>query len=201
LAHEKHKVTQLERQLQFVKDNQAIFEKLREAYISMKYNEASGRKLVEIRDKSVQTWDGVLCRACLDTERLRSELERAKAKYNDCVVIKRDEMDKINTTVQALKSYISDQESQTVDEIIGEELEVQFITNECKSNSNVDTKKTQTENEKPRSHELNSNRSRSQSVDRGTKKINLTRSRKYKCKISKSSVDVGEPNNIKKRMH
>jgi hypothetical protein len=59
-------------------------------------------------------------------------------------------MDKINTTVQALKSYISDQESQTVDEIIGEELAVQNITNECKINSNVDTKKTQTENEKPR---------------------------------------------------
>lgn len=90
MSHEKHRVVQMERQLQFVKDNQSLFEKMREAYLNLKYNEkATGHKLVEIRDKSVQTWDGVLCRACLDTEKLRAELEKAKAMYSGCIVIKR----------------------------------------------------------------------------------------------------------------
>ncbi|RZC34916.1 hypothetical protein BDFB_010982 [Asbolus verrucosus] len=80
---------QLERQLQFVKDNQIIFEKLKNAYTGTKYNEAAKKKLVEIRDKSIQTWDGVLCRACLDTEKLRNELNQLQVKYDDCIIVKR----------------------------------------------------------------------------------------------------------------
>ncbi|EFA07353.2 uncharacterized protein LOC103314859 [Tribolium castaneum] len=160
LAHEKHKVGQLERQLQFVKDNQTVFEKLREAYVCMKYNETAGRKLVEIRDKSVQTWDGVLCRACLDTEKLRKDLERAKAMYSGCIVIKRDEMDKLNTTVEALKCYLDNKYTKNMD-------------------SQIKTRRDY------RNFVINS---RSQSVDRGT--FNKKKVLRKRCRTSKSSIDV-----------
>ncbi|XP_044263893.1 uncharacterized protein LOC123010817 [Tribolium madens] len=166
LAHEKHKVGQLERQLQFVKDNQTVFEKLREAYVCMKYNETAGRKLVEIRDKSVQTWDGVLCRACLDTEKLRKDLERAKAMYSGCIVIKRDEMEKLNTTVETLKCYLNDETFATTN--------IDF---------KINTKRHY------RNFLINS---RSQSVDRGY--FNRKKMPRKKCKTSKSVIDVRQKN-------
>ena len=83
LEHEKRKVTQLKVQLQLVKANHVI------QYLPKK--SADVRKLVEVRDKGVQTWGGVLCRACLDTEQLRNKLERTQDLYNDCIVIKRYE--------------------------------------------------------------------------------------------------------------
>ncbi|XP_063925224.1 uncharacterized protein LOC135139065 [Zophobas morio] len=109
LEHEKRKVTQLKVQLQLVKANHVI------QYLPKK--SADVRKLVEVRDKGVQTWGGVLCRACLDTEQLRNKLERTQDLYNDCIVIKRSSFDSLNTTVKTLKQQV-DKEIGTDEEIV-----------------------------------------------------------------------------------
>lgn len=61
--------------------------RLKEAYINMKYNEAAGRKMIEIREKSVQTWDGILCNSCIETEELRRQIEVTFQKYKELFVV------------------------------------------------------------------------------------------------------------------
>lgn len=61
--------------------------RLKEAYINMKYNEAAGRKMIEIREKGLQTWDGILCGGCIETEQLRRQLDALKETYKDSYVV------------------------------------------------------------------------------------------------------------------
>lgn len=61
--------------------------RLKEAYINMKYNEAAGRKMIEIREKGIQTWEGILCRGCLQAEELRRHVEGLREMYNDSFII------------------------------------------------------------------------------------------------------------------
>lgn len=88
LIHERNKNSKLEKKLQFVKDNQDVFIKLKEAYINMKYNEAAGRKMIEIREKGQQTWDGILCRACIDSEQMRRQLAALQETYKGAYIIR-----------------------------------------------------------------------------------------------------------------
>ncbi|KAJ8974863.1 hypothetical protein NQ317_001961 [Molorchus minor] len=87
LIAERNRNQKLEKKLQFVKDNQEVFMRLKEAYINMKYNEAAGRKMVEIREMSMQTWEGILCRSCLESEDLRRQMEHIRTTYNDSFII------------------------------------------------------------------------------------------------------------------
>ncbi|KAJ8916745.1 hypothetical protein NQ315_013950 [Exocentrus adspersus] len=100
----------LERKLQFVKDNQEVFMRLKEAYINMKYNEAAGRKMIEIREKSIQTWEGILCRGCIQAEEMRRHVEGLREMYNDSFIIASYEMDQLVTTVKYLKDLIDRRE-------------------------------------------------------------------------------------------
>lgn len=73
--------------LNFVKENREVFVRLKEAYVSMKYNEAAGRKMIEIREKSVQTWEGAICPSCVAMEALRREFECLTRKYSQLYVL------------------------------------------------------------------------------------------------------------------
>lgn len=87
LNTQKNRNQKLERKLQFVKDNQEVFMRLKEAYINMKYNEAAGRKMIEIREKGIQTWEGILCRGCIQAEELRRHVEELREMYSDSYII------------------------------------------------------------------------------------------------------------------
>lgn len=77
----------MEKKLNFVKENQEVFVRLKEAYISMKYNEAAGRRMIEIRQRGVQTWEGAICPACVETEALRREFECLAQKYSQLYLL------------------------------------------------------------------------------------------------------------------
>lgn len=87
LSIEKRRTTKLEKKLQFVKDNQEVFMRLKEAYINMKYNEAAGRKMIEIREKGVQTWEGTICSSCMESEELRRQIDIMMQKYSELFVV------------------------------------------------------------------------------------------------------------------
>ncbi|KAL1491268.1 hypothetical protein ABEB36_011888 [Hypothenemus hampei] len=110
LAIERKKSVKLEKKLQFVKDNQEVFMRLKEAYINMKYNEAAGRKMIEIREKSIQTWEGTLCSCCIETEELRRQIEIALEKYHQLFVVSPGEMEHLINTVKYLKDLINRRE-------------------------------------------------------------------------------------------
>lgn len=110
LKNEKAKNLKLEKKLQFVKDNQEVFIRLKEAYINMKYNEAAGRKMIEVREKSVQTWEGIICRACIETEELRRKMESLKDSYNNAVIISSTEIEQLINTVNYMSDLVSRRE-------------------------------------------------------------------------------------------
>ncbi|XP_057670980.1 uncharacterized protein LOC130902735 isoform X1 [Diorhabda carinulata] len=111
LINERTKTTKLEKKLQFVKDNQDVFIKLKEAYINMKYNEAAGRKMIEIREKSIQTWEGILCRSCIDAEQWRRQLESVQKTYKDSYFITPLQLEQLLNTIKYLKELIERRES------------------------------------------------------------------------------------------
>uniref|UniRef100_A0A6P7G0E6 Uncharacterized protein LOC114336138 isoform X3 n=2 Tax=Diabrotica virgifera virgifera TaxID=50390 RepID=A0A6P7G0E6_DIAVI len=127
LINERNKTTKLEKKLQFVKDNQDVFIKLKEAYINMKYNEAAGRKMVEIREKSVQTWEGILCRNCIDAEQLRRQLESVQKTYKDSFIVTPLQLEQLLSTLKYLKELI-DRREKTWDEMAerDDKLQAQF---------------------------------------------------------------------------
>ncbi|XP_030751061.1 uncharacterized protein LOC115878656 isoform X2 [Sitophilus oryzae] len=106
LVNERVKTTSLEKKLQFVKDNQEVFMRLKEAYINMKYNEAAGRKMIEIREKGIQTWKGVLCSSCIESEDLRRQIEILVQKYSQVFVASPGEIEQLVNTVKYLKDLI-----------------------------------------------------------------------------------------------
>ncbi|CAH1983917.1 unnamed protein product [Acanthoscelides obtectus] len=110
LMNEKAKNAKLEKKLQFVKDNQEVFMRLKEAYINMKYNEAAGRKMIEIREKGIQTWEGILCRSCIETEQVRRQIQRVKDEYKDSLILTSPEMAQMTNTVNYLKDLIERRE-------------------------------------------------------------------------------------------
>ncbi|CAG9854574.1 unnamed protein product [Phyllotreta striolata] len=110
LVHEKTKNCKLEKKLQFVRDNQDVFMKLKEAYVNMRYNQAAGRKMIELREKSQQTWDGILCRACIGAEQMRRQLEAVKETYKGSYIIKPFQLEKLLSTVKCLKDQIDKRE-------------------------------------------------------------------------------------------
>lgn len=110
LNNEKGKNSKLEKKLQFVKDNQEVFMRLKEAYINMKYNEAAGRKMIEVREKSVQTWEGIICRACIETEELRRKMELVKESYKNSIIVSPAEIEQIINTVNYLSGLVSRRE-------------------------------------------------------------------------------------------
>lgn len=92
-------MVQLERTLKFVRDNHETLKQLKEAYVGVEQysnNDSEqqlllapllpARKIVEIQEKGVQTWQGVLCKCCLDTENFRRQLDMEK-KFNDDSII------------------------------------------------------------------------------------------------------------------
>nr|CAI5847380.1 unnamed protein product [Callosobruchus analis] len=110
LTNERTKNAKLEKKLQFVKDNQEVFMRLKEAYINMKYNEAAGRKMIEIREKGVQTWEGILCRSCIETEQVRRQIESVKEEYKNSLILSASEMMRMTNTVKYLKDLIERRE-------------------------------------------------------------------------------------------
>ncbi|VEN46527.1 unnamed protein product [Callosobruchus maculatus] len=110
LTNEKTKNAKLEKKLQFVKDNQEVFMRLKEAYINMKYNEAAGRKMIEIREKGIQTWEGILCRSCIETEQVRRQIESVKEEYKNSLILSASEMMRMMNTVKYLKDLIERRE-------------------------------------------------------------------------------------------
>lgn len=67
LTLEKRKQLKFQKKLKYIQDNQAIFGRLKEAYLNMKYNESAGRNLTLIKETSSQTWSGILCESCIKT--------------------------------------------------------------------------------------------------------------------------------------
>lgn len=61
--------------------------RLKEAYINMKYNEAAGRKMIEIRERGVQTWEGTICSSCIESEELRRQIDIMIQKYSELFVV------------------------------------------------------------------------------------------------------------------
>lgn len=61
--------------------------KLKEAYITMKYNEAVGKEMREIQEKGTQTWSGILCAGCIEAEEVRTEARKYVDKYKNCCLI------------------------------------------------------------------------------------------------------------------
>nr|CAH7713172.1 unnamed protein product [Callosobruchus chinensis] len=110
LTNEKTKNAKLEKKLQFVKDNQEVFMRLKEAYINMKYNEAAGRKMIEIREKGVQTWEGILCRSCIETEQVRRQIDSVKEEYKHSLLLSASDMTRMTNTVKYLKDLIERRE-------------------------------------------------------------------------------------------
>ncbi|XP_023029263.2 uncharacterized protein [Leptinotarsa decemlineata] len=110
LINERNRNAKLEKKLQFVKDNQEVFIRLKEAYINMKYNEAAGRKMIEIREKGLQTWEGILCRGCIEAEELRRQMETVKEKYKDSCIVAPFEVEQLVNTVKYLKDLIDRRE-------------------------------------------------------------------------------------------
>lgn len=74
LEHEKHRAAKFQKKLQYIQDNQQIFARLKEAYINMKYNESTGKGMVEIRETASQTWKGILCSECIKTAEFREQM-------------------------------------------------------------------------------------------------------------------------------
>ncbi|CAG9768312.1 unnamed protein product [Ceutorhynchus assimilis] len=110
LQNERKRTAKLEQKLQFVKDNQEVFMRLKEAYINMKYNEAAGRKIKEIREKGVQTWKETICSSCLESEELRKQIEITLQKYSELFVVSPGEMEHLMNTVKYLKDLIDRRE-------------------------------------------------------------------------------------------
>lgn len=73
LSVEKRKSLKLQKKLKYIQDNQQIFSRLKQAYLSMKYNESAGRGLTEIKETSSQTWDGIICESCLKTAEYKAQ--------------------------------------------------------------------------------------------------------------------------------
>ncbi|ENN76287.1 uncharacterized protein LOC109538677 [Dendroctonus ponderosae] len=124
LLNERTRSSKLEKKLQFVRDNQDVFMRLKEAYINMKYNEAAGRKMIEIREKSVQTWDGILCNSCIETEELRRQIDVTFQKYKELFVVSPGEMEHLINTVKYLKDLI-DRREETWENNMNRELKLQ----------------------------------------------------------------------------
>lgn len=110
LNNERNKNMKLEKKLQFVKDNQEVFMRLKEAYINMKYNEAAGRKMIEVREKCIQTWEGIVCRACIETEELRRKLEATKETYKNALIVSPGEVEQMVNTINYLGDILSRRE-------------------------------------------------------------------------------------------
>ncbi|KAG5888633.1 hypothetical protein JTB14_021258 [Gonioctena quinquepunctata] len=110
LINERSRNSKLEKKLQFVKDNQDVFIRLKEAYINMKYNEAAGRKMVEIREKGMQTWEGILCRGCIQAEEIRRQMENVKDTFKDSCIVAPFEIEQLINTVKYLKDLIDRRE-------------------------------------------------------------------------------------------
>ncbi|XP_060517975.1 uncharacterized protein LOC132696887 isoform X2 [Cylas formicarius] len=110
LIKERTKTAKQDKKLQFVKENQEIFMRLKEAYVNMKYNEAAGRRMIEIKEKGTQTWPGVLCNACLETEEVRRQVEILVVKYSQMFVVSPSEMERLVNTVKYLKDLVIRQE-------------------------------------------------------------------------------------------
>lgn len=110
LNNERSKNSKLEKKLQFVKDNQEVFMRLKEAYINMKYNEAAGRKMVEVREKSVQTWEGIICRACIETEELRRKMDSINETFKNAIIVSSAEMEQLTNTVNYLGGLVTRRE-------------------------------------------------------------------------------------------
>ncbi|CAG9823625.1 unnamed protein product, partial [Phaedon cochleariae] len=117
LINERNQNSKLEKKLQFVKDNQDVFIRLKEAYINMKYNEAAGRKMIEIREKGSQTWEGILCRGCIEAEELRRELENVRETYKDSCIIAPFELEQLVNTVKYLKDLIERREKSWAEKV------------------------------------------------------------------------------------
>ncbi|KAF7271377.1 hypothetical protein GWI33_015732 [Rhynchophorus ferrugineus] len=110
LINERVKISKLEKKMQFVKDNQEVFMRLKEAYINMKYNEAAGRKMIEIREKGIQTWQGIVCSSCIESEEMRRQVEILLQKYSEVFVVSPGEMEHLINTVKYLKDLIDRRE-------------------------------------------------------------------------------------------
>lgn len=131
--NEKNKNAKLEKKLQFVKDNQEVFMRLKEAYINMKYNEAAGRKMIEVREKSVQTWEGIICRACIETEELRRKMESLKETYNNSVIVSPEEIEQLINTANYLSDLVARREKSWttyVDRVYQLESQLTILQNE-----------------------------------------------------------------------
>ncbi|CAH0558231.1 unnamed protein product [Brassicogethes aeneus] len=112
LFQERLRSGKMRSKLEFVKDNQDVFMRLKEAYINMRYNESAGRKMVQVREKGLQTYEGILCRACVSTEQTRKYLNSALELYKDAKILTKDDFDKISAAVNFIRSMVQNREKE-----------------------------------------------------------------------------------------
>lgn len=64
-----------QKRLKYIQDNQQIFNRLKDAYLKMKYNESKGQNLDGIKETSSQTWNGIICENCIKTADYKAKKE------------------------------------------------------------------------------------------------------------------------------
>lgn len=75
LENERLRAASFKKKLQYIQDNHEIFNRLKQAYLNMKYNESAGRDMIEIREIASQTWQGILCEECIRTAEVRAQMQ------------------------------------------------------------------------------------------------------------------------------
>ncbi|XP_019872361.1 uncharacterized protein LOC109600629 [Aethina tumida] len=103
LLQQRTLINKLQSKVLFVKENQDVFTRVKEAYMNLKYNESTGRKLVLVHEKESQTNDDFSCNSCVQTVKIRNELNKKIQEFQGAQIIPRELIDKVTRLIEYIK--------------------------------------------------------------------------------------------------